>query len=112
MVGGEPGNRLKEDVMKVKEIVVYTDINSIQVENDRVILYDEIPENFKAKMEVDLCPDCKNLKCTYCGYVLTEKDSDMMWQEFCPMCEKERKVDLCPDCKVYCEKRFIDGRCE
>ena len=54
----------------------------------------------------------KNLKCTYCGYVLTEKDSDMMWQEFCPMCEKERKVDLCPDCKVYCEKRFIDGRCE
>lgn len=20
--------------------------------------------------------------------------------------------DLCPDCKVYCEKRFIDGRCE
>ena len=23
-----------------------------------------------------------------------------------------RAVDLCPDCKVYCEKRFIDGRCE
>jgi hypothetical protein len=21
-------------------------------------------------------------------------------------------VDLCPDCKVYCEKKFIDGRCE
>lgn len=54
----------------------------------------------------------ENLKCTYCGYVLTEEDSNMMWQEFCPMCEKERKVDLCPDCKVYCEKRFEDGRCE
>mgnify|MGYP001481119054 CR=1 FL=1 len=22
------------------------------------------------------------------------------------------QVDLCPNCKVYCTKRFIDGRCE
>lgn len=25
---------------------------------------------------------------------------------------KEKLIDLCPDCKVYCEKRFVDGRCE
>lgn len=25
--------------------------------------------------------------------------------------ETETK-NLCPDCKVYCEKRFVDGRCE
>lgn len=24
----------------------------------------------------------------------------------------DEQVDLCPDCKVYCIKRFIDGRCE
>lgn len=24
----------------------------------------------------------------------------------------EEIENLCPDCKVYCEKRFIDGRCE
>ena len=24
----------------------------------------------------------------------------------------EETVNLCPDCRVYCEKRFIDGRCE
>jgi len=24
----------------------------------------------------------------------------------------DKPVNLCPDCKVYCEKRFIDGRCE
>jgi len=26
--------------------------------------------------------------------------------------EGQSAVDLCPDCKVYCIKRFIDGRCE
>jgi len=26
--------------------------------------------------------------------------------------ETDNTVDLCPDCKVYCQKRFIDGRCE
>ena len=26
--------------------------------------------------------------------------------------EIDNTVDLCPECKVYCEKRFIDGRCE
>jgi hypothetical protein len=26
--------------------------------------------------------------------------------------ETDKAVDLCPDCKVYCTKRFIDGRCE
>ena len=52
----------------------------------------------------------ENLKCIYCGYITTTEDSDMMWQDFCPMCEKER--NLCPDCDVYCEKRYIDGRCE
>ncbi len=24
----------------------------------------------------------------------------------------DKETDLCPDCNVYCEKRFIDGRCE
>ncbi len=24
----------------------------------------------------------------------------------------DKEIDLCPDCNVYCEKRFIDGRCE
>lgn len=23
-----------------------------------------------------------------------------------------KQENLCPDCKVYCEKRFVDGRCE
>lgn len=26
--------------------------------------------------------------------------------------EKKKAENLCPDCNVYCEKRFIDGRCE
>lgn len=26
--------------------------------------------------------------------------------------ETDKSVDLCPNCKVYCIKRFIDGRCE
>jgi len=26
--------------------------------------------------------------------------------------KEEQPVDLCPECKVYCVKRFIDGRCE
>ena len=26
--------------------------------------------------------------------------------------ETDKAVDLCPTCKVYCTKRFIDGRCE
>ena len=26
--------------------------------------------------------------------------------------ETDKSVDLCPNCKVYCTKRFIDGRCE
>ena len=26
--------------------------------------------------------------------------------------ETDNTVDLCPECKVYCVKRFIDGRCE
>jgi len=94
----------KEDIMKVKELierlkqlpqdatvinyneeaVVYNSINDLQVERWKkdtpngkvdslvVVLYDEIPENFR----------------------------------------EEQPVDLCPECKVYCEKRFIDGRCE
>ena len=24
----------------------------------------------------------------------------------------DEETDLCPNCKVYCIKRFIDGRCE
>jgi inactivated superfamily I helicase len=24
----------------------------------------------------------------------------------------EEETNLCPECSVYCEKRFIDGRCE
>jgi len=26
--------------------------------------------------------------------------------------ETEIAIDLCPNCKVYCIKRFVDGRCE
>lgn len=37
------------------------------------------------------------------------KELERLWNEY----DKETdKVNLCPDCKVYCEKRFIDGRCE
>lgn len=26
--------------------------------------------------------------------------------------DEDETENLCPDCKVYCNKRYIDGRCE
>lgn len=53
--------------------------------------------------------DLKGLKefgCNRCQYTWHGNDG------ICPMCHQPATHDLCPDCKVYCTKRFVDGRCE
>lgn len=80
-----------------------TEIPFIHVEDYEIVKIMELQ---------DIPKQIGNLKCVYCGYVLTPEDSDMMCLDFCPMCEKKRAINLCPDCSVYCEKRFEDGRCE
>ena len=55
-----------------EEAVVYNSINDLQVERWKkdivVVLYDEIPENFRVEQPVDLCPECK----VYCEERFTD----------------------------------------
>jgi hypothetical protein len=94
----------REDVMKVKELIerlkqLPQDATVINY-NEEAVAYNSINDLQVERWKKDT-PNGKVDSLVVALY-------DEIPENF----RVEQPVDLCPDCKVYCEKRFMDGRCE